>query len=175
MKNLVIARHGEQGVLKSLSSRGTEQVGRLVHLLVERGIMGPSSAILSSPEARATESASIIAKYAPGVKVESITILGLCPKPLLDETLPFILELIQERGVSVETLILVTHIPIVDRLPQLFGRTLSRNDFPEEPIPTGKAWVINCERKTCELFPSSTQKPSSRKKGEPNVTRINSQ
>ncbi|MCX6812263.1 MAG: histidine phosphatase family protein [Candidatus Berkelbacteria bacterium] len=155
MKKLVIVRHGDYCYSDGenvLSHAGEDQIRELIEKLVAENVIinsGGELVILSSTARRAVDSAKIIAE-ALGVRCNFNEILW--SESFRIENLPGALELVRQLE-SADTVIMVTHYKYTKYFPQYFGQEyLGVNSFPMSVAGKGRAWVIDCETKTCEYF-----------------------
>ncbi|HEY4514969.1 MAG TPA: histidine phosphatase family protein [Candidatus Paceibacterota bacterium] len=148
MERLIVVRHGEPSSVQPLSLRGSIAMTKLANHLT-KGIVQPVC-ILSSPETRAIASADILGGIL-GVETEKDDLLGLCPEPLLQAMLPLVYELITRKAVDAETVIVVSHVPLVNHLPMYYGKMALNALFIEHQLGYGDACIITHQDKSCEL------------------------
>lgn len=147
MKYLIVARHGQYGNDDRLDNVGRNQVSDLAKEI--KNLQGMSRVIiLSSTAARAFESAEILAKQLDA-PLETHEILNT---DISDYDPIGVLGLVRSKRNGTDTIVLVTHLEYVEYLPKYFAREELQVELPSHIIGYGKAWVIDCERKTLTRF-----------------------
>lgn len=145
MKNLVIVRHGLYGKNDRLNNYGRAQMSALAAKLKPL-INGASVRILTSPAARARESAEILGA-AFSVEIEEQEVLwseGAHP-----ENFPEALKLVRINKDKADVLMLVTHYEYAEGFPAYFSeQELGIALHSRSPVQKGQALVLDCLAKT---------------------------
>lgn len=144
MKRLILVRHGDYGNDKHLNLTGRNQMINLAFKI--RGIIeGTTALILSSPVTRARESAEVLTELL-GIASE---VNGLVT---YGRELVQLLKLVKTKGRAVDVLILVTHLPLIERFPSYFGKHELGLTIPLQSLDKGGALVIGCDEGTLSYF-----------------------
>jgi phosphohistidine phosphatase SixA len=154
MDKLILVRHGEYDHVDGqylLNDKGLQQMLILAPKLKQ--LVGSTrAAVHTSSAPRATASAAPLAD-ALGVRAEEHRELwsgndGIGCNPDMRATLL----LINEWGASCDVLVVVTHMEIVDRLPDIFVSHVFESWAPSVRINKGQAGVLDCATQTIYLL-----------------------
>lgn len=142
LKKIIVVRHGYyQGAM--LTEEGRQQIGRLGKELASR-VNGSSIALLSSVAGRAVDTSKILAASLGDLKFEEYICLYSfgC---LSNENFQGALELIKEKGVEHEVVILSSHLEFIDQFPTRWGKTRGFDIKCWSDTPKGTARIIDVE------------------------------
>lgn len=150
MKRLILVRHGDYGI-SALTDFGRKQMQQLAPALAN-SVVG-NMLLVSSPLQRAEESATILAEYFH-VPVDI--------QRVWEDDDAGAFQFIVGIDASIDTLLVVTHLPLLESLPKYFGREVLGVSFPYSGVGKGQAQVIDCEMKTMtHVTPAASENQSS--------------
>lgn len=143
MKTLILVRHGEFDDDHKLTDDGKRQVQELCDRM--RPHVHAPAVVLASPTDRTVQSANIITSALAAPPAQTCTALAYATT---EEEQNEIMRLIAQKREQAETLILVTHKPVVDLLPRLYGRNVLKINIPMGKTQYAHGIVIDCDAKT---------------------------
>jgi len=141
MKRLILVRHGAY-LSGSLTKYGRKQMLKLLPALV-KSVVG-NILLVCSPVQRAKESATILAEHLKIPIIENS--VWKAEGNSSDDV--GALASINDIDPSVDTLIVVTHLPFLFSFPHYYGEMVLGVTLPNRIVELGEAQVIDCEKKT---------------------------
>jgi len=141
MKKLILVRHGDY-VGSALTDYGRKQMQKLAPALA-RYVVG-NMYFVTSPIERAKESAAILAEYFK-VPVFNHRIWSAEGNWSNNEGA---FQYIDYMNTSIDTFVVVTHLPFLESFPAYFGKKALDVLFHNGGVNKGQAQVIDCQMKT---------------------------
>jgi len=153
MKNLIVARRGSYDENLNLNMVGEEQMQKLAESLKE--IIGEDSILLLSSSAPCAVQSSQVLSSELGIDFESFDELWSdCDHC---QNTARAMKLILNKAKSFEHVIIMTHLEYSESLPHTFAEEALDifGHYMGSSTPKGKAWRIDCFKKTCSPIPQT--------------------
>lgn len=143
MKRLIVVRHGDFGNNFQLTTDGRKQIAALAKRL--KPIVGKGTVqIITSPAERAKESAAILAR---ALKTEFELAKALYWEGPRSGSINQAVDALLLQRKRVETIIVVTHLPLVEKLPVAFADAALGFTGTAGIRGYAKGWIVDVQKR----------------------------